>query len=104
MLLYAKKSENVWETYSFIAPLRTGLFWCNSDVSLEKTFYGILFSLLSSLSKQLQISASKVKLKIQNKKVQSESNILASPEAGQGNCLTVALCIAPTTFSCESGG
>ena len=29
---------------------------------------------------------------------------MASPEAGQGICLTVAVCIASPTLACESGG
>ena len=35
-------------------------------------------------------------------KLQADSNILASPEAGQGNCLPYVL--APPSLSCESGG
>ena len=35
-------------------------------------------------------------------KLQAESNILASPEAGRGNCLPYVL--APLSLSCESGG
>ena len=34
-------------------------------------------------------------------KSQADSNILASPEAGRGNCLPYVL--APLLFSCESG-
>ena len=35
-------------------------------------------------------------------KLQADSNILVSPEAGRGNCLPYAL--APPSLSCESGG
>ena len=35
-------------------------------------------------------------------KLQADSNILASPEAGQGNCRPYVL--APPSLSCESGG
>ena len=35
-------------------------------------------------------------------KLQADSNILASPEAGQGNCLPYVL-VSPS-LSCESGG
>ena len=35
-------------------------------------------------------------------KLQANSNILASPEAGQGNCLLYVL--TPPSFSCESRG
>ena len=35
-------------------------------------------------------------------KLQADSNILASPEAGRGNCLPHVL--APPSLSCESGG
>ena len=35
-------------------------------------------------------------------KLQADSNILASPEAGRGNCLPYAL--APPSLSSESGG
>ena len=35
-------------------------------------------------------------------KLQADSNILASPEAGRGNCLPYLL--APPSLSCESGG
>ena len=35
-------------------------------------------------------------------KLQADSNILASPEAGRGNCLSYVL--APPSLSCESGG
>ena len=35
-------------------------------------------------------------------KFQVDSNILASPEAGRGNCLTYVL--APPSLSCKSGG
>ena len=35
-------------------------------------------------------------------KLQADSNILVSPEAGQGNCLPYVL--APLSLSCESGG
>ena len=35
-------------------------------------------------------------------KLQADSNILVSPEAGQGNCLPYIL--APPSLSCESGG
>ena len=35
-------------------------------------------------------------------KFQTDSNILASPEAGRGNCLPYVL--APPSLSCESGG
>ena len=35
-------------------------------------------------------------------KLQADSNILASPEAGRGNCLFYVL--APPSLSCESGG
>ena len=35
-------------------------------------------------------------------KLQADSNILASPEAGRGNCLPYVL--APPSLSCESGG
>ena len=35
-------------------------------------------------------------------KLQANSNILASPEAGRGNCLPYVL--APLSLSCESGG
>ena len=34
-------------------------------------------------------------------KLQADSNILASPEAGRGNCLPYVL--APPSLSCESG-
>ena len=34
-------------------------------------------------------------------KLQADSNILASPEAGRGNCLSYVL--APPSLSCESG-
>ena len=34
--------------------------------------------------------------------LQADSNILASPEAGQGNCLPYVM--APPSLSCESGG
>ena len=34
--------------------------------------------------------------------LQADSNILASPEAGRGNCLPYVL--APPSLSCESGG
>ena len=44
---------------------------------------------------------SKYKLK-NNEKFQPDSNILAPPEAGQCNSLTVAQCIAPPTISCKS--
>ena len=67
---------------------------------LGKTIYGAFLS----LSKKSQISIIFVKLKNQNEKFQLDSNILACPEAGQGNCLTVVLCITPTTPSCKSEG
>ena len=35
-------------------------------------------------------------------KLQADSNILVSPEAGRGNCLPYLL--APWSLSCESGG
>ena len=35
-------------------------------------------------------------------RLQADSNILASPEAGRGNCLSYVL--APPSLSCESGG
>ena len=35
-------------------------------------------------------------------KLEADSNILASPEAGRGNCLFYVL--APPSLSCESGG
>ena len=35
-------------------------------------------------------------------KFQADSNVLASPEAGRGNCLPYVL--APPLLSCESGG
>ena len=35
-------------------------------------------------------------------KLQAKNNILASPEAGRGNCLPYVL--APPSLSCESGG
>ena len=35
-------------------------------------------------------------------KLQADSNILVSPEAGWGNCLPYVL--APPSLSCESGG
>ena len=35
-------------------------------------------------------------------KLQADSNILVSPEAGRGNCLPYVL--APPPLSCESGG
>ena len=35
-------------------------------------------------------------------KLQADSDILASPEAGRGNCLPYVL--APPSLSCESGG
>ena len=35
-------------------------------------------------------------------KLQADSNILASPEAGRGNCLPYVL--APPSLSCKSGG
>ena len=35
-------------------------------------------------------------------KLQADSNILVSPEAGRGNCLPYVL--APPSLSCESGG
>ena len=35
-------------------------------------------------------------------KLQSDGNILVSPEAGRGNCLPYVL--APPSLSCESGG
>ena len=35
-------------------------------------------------------------------KFQPDSNILTSPEAGRGNCLSNVL--APSSLSCESGG
>ena len=35
-------------------------------------------------------------------KLQPDSNILASPEAGRGNCLPYVL--APPSLSCKSGG
>ena len=35
-------------------------------------------------------------------KLQADSNILASPEVGRGNCLPYVL--APPSLSCESGG
>ena len=35
-------------------------------------------------------------------KLQADSNILVSPEAGRGNCLPYVL--APSSLSCESGG
>ena len=38
------------------------------------------------------------------KKFQPDINILAFPETGRGNYLTIALCMAPATLSCESGG
>ena len=37
------------------------------------------------------------------KEFQPDSNILASPKAGQCNSLTVALCIVAPIISCESG-
>ena len=40
-------------------------------------------------------------LKKQNKKFQTENNILNSPKAGQCNSLKIALFIAATTISCE---
>ena len=42
------------------------------------------------------------KLKNYNKKFQTDSNFLASPEAGRSNCLHHAL--APLSLFCESGG
>ena len=47
--------------------------------------------LLGGLGKQLKISIN----------LQADSNILASPETGWGNCLPYVL--APLLFSCESG-
>ena len=41
-----------------------------------------------------------IKLNNQNKNFQPDSNILASPEAGQGNCLSYVL--MPLLLSCES--
>ena len=35
-------------------------------------------------------------------KLQADSNIMVSPEAGRGNCLSYVL--APPSLSCESGG
>ena len=35
-------------------------------------------------------------------KLQADSNVLASPEVGRGNCLPYVL--APPSLSCESGG
>ena len=35
-------------------------------------------------------------------KLQADSNVLVSPEAGRGNCLPYAL--APPSLSCKSGG
>ena len=35
-------------------------------------------------------------------KLLADNNILASPEAGRGNCLSYVL--APSSLSCESGG
>ena len=37
-------------------------------------------------------------------KLQADSNILASPEAGRGNCLPYVLILAPPSLSCKSGG
>ena len=48
------------------------------------------FPLLGGHGKQLSI------------KLQADSNILASPEAGRGNCLPYVL--PPPSLSCESGG
>ena len=42
-----------------------------------------------------------IKLKNEKKKFQVASNILASPEAGRGNCLPNVL--APLSLSCKSG-
>ena len=49
----------------------------------------------------LVVLASSSKLYISTK-LQADSNILASPEAGRGNCLPYVL--APPSFSFESGG
>ena len=37
-------------------------------------------------------------------KLQADSNILASPEAGRGNCYPMQYALAPPSLSCESGG
>ena len=42
-----------------------------------------------------------IKLRNQNKKFQPDSNILASPEVGRGNCLPYILV---PSICCESGG
>ena len=50
----------------------------------------------------LNFSHISIKLKNKNKKFQADSNILASPEAGRGNCLANLLVLP--SLSCESGG
>ena len=63
-------------------------------VSLGKTLYGN-FPCLVSWRAVLNYNHISIKL-------QADSNILASPEAGWGNCLPYVL--APPSLSCESGG
>ena len=50
----------------------------------------------------LKFSHISIKLKKQNKKFQSDSNIFTSLEAGRGNFLPYVL--APTSLYCELGG
>ena len=50
----------------------------------------------------LVVLASSSKLSRISIKLQADSNILVSPEAGRGNCLPYVL--APPSLSCESGG
>ena len=50
----------------------------------------------------LNFSHISIKLKNQNKKFQTDHNVLASPEAGRGNCFLYVL--LPLSLSCKSGG
>ena len=58
-----------------------------------------LFTALSLTwwSRQADLNYSHISIKLQ-----ADSNILASPEAGWGNCLPYVL--APPSLSCKSGG
>ena len=69
----------------------------HSVVFLGKTLYGTFLCLvfLSFLTAVLNFNHISIKL-------EADSNILASPEAGWGNDLPYVL--APPSLSCESGG
>ena len=73
----------------------------HSVVSLGKTLYAFaaFFSAWLLWLEVLNFRHVFIKLLNQTKKLQLDSNILASLETGRGNCLLISLCIAPATFS-----